>query len=363
MWFRWEGDDLKPIESFELANGRITVEDWVPEEGVRHAELRLGARGRYDHEANWDLARYPARRSQARDRDRGCSDQDTRTAVFEADTENSSINPDLQVSGWEVAGIHSARDDTTLYSTNYGDPLARARQERRPTRATASRSRSQRLGFGRFIKVFFGLFLSALISWCAFWVRLKLSSPRVSLGVGATFAAAAVTVSINNSLPDTNAVTMADKLIMLTLGIIVASVAETITALTLNARGKEVLQQRLDRICAFAFPAFYFAMIGRHRGVFMVRAPARARAYLAGPAGAGSSRPRCNILDDLRGVPCRRRLVLFSSWRSSNFFSERARSSPRPHAALWRTSSCRSSIRAIESAPSAIRRSFRAGGA
>ena len=100
-----------------------------------------------------------------------------------------------------------------------------------------------------------------VISWCGFFVRPKESSPRVSLGVGATFAAAAVTVAINSTLPDTNAVMMADKLVMLTLGIIVASVAESITALWLFAREREKAQKVLDKICQFVFPAFYLVML------------------------------------------------------------------------------------------------------
>ena len=118
-----------------------------------------------------------------------------------------------------------------------------------------------RPGYGRFLKVFFGLFISVLVSWCAFWVRPKESSPRVSLGIGATFAASAVTVTINNSLPDTNSVTMADKLIMLTLGIIVLSLAETIVALTLFAGNQETTQQRLVRVCRWAFPVAYLAAL------------------------------------------------------------------------------------------------------
>ena len=78
---------------------------------------------------------------------------------------------------------------------------------------------------------------------------------------GATFASAAVTVAITSSLPDTNSVTLADKLIMLTLGIILSSVIETIVALTLFSRGKEELQKRLDRIASIAFPLAYVAAL------------------------------------------------------------------------------------------------------
>lgn len=92
-------------------------------------------------------------------------------------------------------------------------------------------------------------------------MRPKESGPRVSLGIGATFAAAAVTLAINNSLPDSNTVTLADKLMMLTLGSIVASVIVTITALTLFARGRERAQRLLDRACSILFPLGYVLLL------------------------------------------------------------------------------------------------------
>ena len=54
---------------------------------------------------------------------------------------------------------------------------------------------------------------------------------------------------------------MADKLIMLTLGIIVLSVAETILALTLFAANKETTQQRIDRACRVLFPFAYLVAL------------------------------------------------------------------------------------------------------
>ncbi len=256
VWFRWEGEDLKPLDSFELANGRITSKTGVVKKTFG-TQLYTSARVIATITKFWDLRRYPlddhTLAIEIED-----SNEDTRTAIFEADAENSAISPDLQVPGWEVVRS-SAHVATHTYHTNYGDISIPHGQESAYSRFSFE-IEVARPGYGRFIKVFFGLFISALISWCAFWVRPKESSPRVSLGVGATFAAAAVTVTINNSLPDTNAVTMADKLIMLTLGSILASLVVTILALTFAAHGKENLQKRMDRLCAIVFPAFYVVM-------------------------------------------------------------------------------------------------------
>ena len=258
VWFRWKGNDaLKPLDSFELANGRVTSKSGVQKkviDGENYASCRVLA----TVQKFWDLRRFPLD-DHTLELVLEDSEQDTRTVLYQGDTENSTASPDLQVLGWQISGSHAAVL-LHAYATNYGDISLPHNRESHYSRYVFGID-VKRPGYGRFLKVFFGLFISVLISWCGFHVRPKESSPRVSLGVGATFAAAAVTVAINNSLPDTNTVTMADKLIMLTLGIIVASVAETITALALVARGKEDLQKKLDKICAIAFPVLYVVML------------------------------------------------------------------------------------------------------
>ena len=258
IWFRWQGDpELKPVDTFELSNGRITSRSGISKRLIAGQNYVIG-RIVASITKFWDLRRFPlddhTLELQIED-----SEHDTRDLVYVADAANATISPELQVSGWIARGSHGHTSVNT-YHTNYGDISLPHDRESVYSRYIFG-IEIERPGYGRFVKVFFGLFIAVLISWCSFFVRPKESSPRVSLGVGATFAAAAVTVAINNSLPDTNAVTMADKLIMLTLGIIVASVAETIIALALVARGKESIQQRMDRICAYAFPAFYLGML------------------------------------------------------------------------------------------------------
>jgi len=253
IWFRWEGDELKPLDSFEVAGGRVTSKTGIEKKklgALNYTSARVIA----TVTKFWDLKRFPLD-GHTLTLEIEDAEHDTRTMVYEQDHDNIGISPELQVPGWVVKTTR-ADVERHLYQTNYGDTSFPTNTESRYARYRFS-IEVARPGYGRFLKVFFGLFISVLVSWCAFWVRPKESSPRVSLGVGATFAASAVTVTINNSLPDTNSVTMADKLIMLTLGIIVLSLAETIVALTLLAGNKEATQQRIDRVCRWLFPLAY----------------------------------------------------------------------------------------------------------
>jgi hypothetical protein len=257
IWFRWKGEDWHPLDSFELTNGRITSKTGVVKKQIGD-EHYVACRVLATITKFWDLRRFPLD-SHTLSLEIEDSDQDTRSMVYQADEANAGISPELQLPGF-IVKRSGGQVSTHVYHTNYGDTSFPSNRESSWSRYVFSVD-VVRPGIGRFLKVFFGLFISVLISWCGFWVRPKESSPRVSLGVGATFAAAAVTVAINNSLPDTNDVTMADKLVMLTLGIIVASVAETILALFLFARGKERLQIGLDRACGILFPLFYLSML------------------------------------------------------------------------------------------------------
>jgi hypothetical protein len=253
LWFRWRGDDLKPLDSFEVVDGRVLSKSGIQRKRLgdeSYANCRVTA----TITRPWDVRRFPiddhVLRIEIED-----SDEEAHAVVYRADAANQGINPELQVPGWKL-GAHDGGVTLHSYHTNYGDTSLPVDNESTYARYVYSIAVA-RPGYGRFLKIFFGLFIAVLISWCAFFVRPKESSPRVSLGIGATFAAAAVTLTVNNALPDSNAITLADEVMMLTLGSIVASVAVTITSLALFAHGHEKAQKRVDRVASIVFPVGY----------------------------------------------------------------------------------------------------------
>jgi hypothetical protein len=253
LWFRWSDDALHPADTFELPAGRVLSKTSVGKKKIgseNYASLRIVA----TIAQFWDMRRYPlddhTLRIEVED-----AESEAHALVFVADRSNEGVRPEVDIPGWHL-GASQGEIVAHEYSTNYGDVSLPSGSRSQYSRYRYSLELA-RPGRGRFVKTFFGLFVSALVAWAAFFVRPKDSSPRVSLGVGATFAACAVTVAINNSMPDTNAVTMADRLVMLTLGSIVASVGASIFALRLHARGDDARQERLDRLGRWAFPLLY----------------------------------------------------------------------------------------------------------
>jgi hypothetical protein len=257
IWFDWEGDDIKPLDTFELMNGRITSKSGLIKKKIgthNYAVVRCVA----TVTKVWDLRRYPLD-SHVLTLEVEDSEFDERGLRYMEDTDNAGISDALEIPGWAI-GTRSGAVVRKVYRTNYGDRSMPSKGESAYSRYVFSLDIS-RPGHGRFVKVFFGLLIAVVVSWGSFFVRPKDASPRVSLGVGSAFAAAAFTVTINNSLPDTNALTMADMLVMLTLGSIVCTVAISITSLRLFALGKERTQQQLDRAAAVVIPSAYLALL------------------------------------------------------------------------------------------------------
>jgi hypothetical protein len=245
VWFRWTGDDLKPIETFEVVGARIESKENVVEEeldgGVRYAAVRVLA-----HISKfYDIGRFPL-------------DNHTLTIVIEdtdnedhkmrfvADIENSALDAEVQVPGWKIAGSE-AQVRSHGYTTNYGDTSL-------PTNNKSSYSRFEysielvRPGMGYFFKLFWGGFMATLIALMAFFIRPTDLDPRFGLGVGAIFAAIASAYVISAELPETQEMTLADLMNGLAILYIFLSLVVSTISLRLFSSGREVASRRLDQI-------------------------------------------------------------------------------------------------------------------
>jgi hypothetical protein len=258
IWFRWKGD-VKPFDTFDLANGRITSRTGIVKKdldgGVHYASARILA----TITKFWDLRRYPLDDHQLTIVIEDNENEDN-LLVYVPDKANSSASPTVEVPGWHVAGT-SVSVTSHKYATNYGDTSVPTGNASSYSSFVSAVNIARPGHVGRFFKVFFTLFIATIISWLAFWIRAKETGPRISLCVGSVFAAAAATFAINNMLPDTNATTMSDRLIVVSLSCIFAATLQTIVAVNLGYAGKENVQRILDRTSAWVFPLLYIALL------------------------------------------------------------------------------------------------------
>ena len=136
VWFRWDGDDLKPLESFELPDGRITSKTGITKKKIgeqNYAACRVLA----TITKFWDLRRYP-RDNHTLSVEIEDAEHEDRELVYEADSRNAGLGASLEVPGWVVTGSTSRSPPRATARTT---ATRRCRAETsRPTRATASSS-------------------------------------------------------------------------------------------------------------------------------------------------------------------------------------------------------------------------------
>ena len=116
MWFRWQGADIRPDLTFELANGIITTRtdtEVLNDEGYNYSTMRI--LGTIFHD--FDVRRYPMD-DHVITIDIEDSLLESTRLVYVAD-EGIALDPQVLVAGWDV-GIEPATATTHTYETTYG---------------------------------------------------------------------------------------------------------------------------------------------------------------------------------------------------------------------------------------------------
>jgi hypothetical protein len=253
VWFRYDDDELKPLENMEVVNGRIDSKSGIVKkkiDGTNYALCRIVA----TITKFWDVSRYPIDRHILRIEIED-GESDNTALLYTPDLQNAGLSPETQVRGWNIAGFEANVVDKN-YLTNFGDSSL-------PTNNRSTYSRYQavvaidRSGFGQFFKLFGLMFLSTFVAFLAFLVSPS-GGPRFGLGTGALFAAAANSFVVGSSLPESIGITLADQLQLTTILLIFTSILISTISLRLANSGKEEQSRLLDRIAISVLPLFYF---------------------------------------------------------------------------------------------------------
>jgi len=252
VWFRWQGEDVSPLESFDVVNGRIDSKEGLYEDtikGFNYATCRVNA----TITKFWDISDFPLDNHILTLELEDNENEDFKLRYI-PDRENCGVNPQVEVPGWKFT---TAWSEVKIhgYKTNYGDISLPSNNESDYSRFIYYLS-VVRPGIGYFFKLFFGVFIAAVIAFLVFFIKPTDLDPRFGLGVGAIFAAVASEYVIASSLPDTNILTLADKLHILAFAYIFLSIAQSILSLKFYTTGKEKISQNLDRL---SFPIFFIS--------------------------------------------------------------------------------------------------------
>lgn len=253
VWFRWRGD-AKPYESFSFIDGRVESKNEVElsklPDGENYACYRVVVRiTKY-----FDVRQYPLDRQELSitiEEDRDEED----TLQYVADEKNSAIDPHVKMPGFatEFEGIRVGLGE---YHSNFGDTSIPTGNTSRYARATID-LKLGREGNTYFAKLFFALWISALIAFLAFWIKPQNVDPRFGLGVGAIFAAIASEYTVTSNLPEIGVATLCDRLHVVAYGAIFVSLAQSTLSLWLAEHEREVASKRLERAFQIMLPLTY----------------------------------------------------------------------------------------------------------
>ena len=252
IWFRWKGTTLKPLSTFQTANGRINKKDAVIEKKIgdwNYASCRVTA----VFQEHWDLRHFPFDK-QVLALEFEDNESDVGLLQYIPDTENIAIDPDIRLPGWLITGTANTVKEHQ-YATNYGDTSL-------PSGAKSVWSRfaftvnAARPGYGYFVKLCWGLLVAMLIGLVPLFLK-PTDSPRFGLGTGALFAAMANAYVISNALPKDTGLTTADMFFAMAVTAIFVTLCESMISLKLFLAKKEEASRSLDRICFWTLLTAY----------------------------------------------------------------------------------------------------------
>ena len=241
VWFRWQDKNIKPYDTFEIANGKIESRsnaEVSDDGGFSYTSVRVQATVFHEY----DVRRFPLD-NHVLTIEFEDENLDARNLEYVVD-EGIGLDPGVKVAGWDVKML-PAKAEAHHYPTNYG--------LRSGGQAGADYSRLilpvslQRTSMGALFKEFWISALSVLLGLLAFRIRPTDLDARFGLGVGSIFAASANAFVITDNLPKTTAVTLAEQINFLAIGTIFLSVFMSIASLRLCYAGKEATSEALDK--------------------------------------------------------------------------------------------------------------------
>jgi hypothetical protein len=262
VWFRWKAEgelkDFKPLESMELINGRIDSKTSIVEKkigDVNYASARVAA----TIFKNWELAAFPFDQHRL---DIHVEDSQfvSSQLVYEADVANSRLGDELGVPGWTMSKFTPVVTNK-VYKTNYGDVSL-------PTDALSEYARftfgmdMHRKDYGSAAKLLSTVLAATLVAFVAFMIRPVDVDPRFGLPVGALFAVAASAFVVASAVPDSGVLTAADKMHMLAMAFIFASLVQSAFCLKWDEAEQEAKWKRADRWAIIVFPILFLATAG-----------------------------------------------------------------------------------------------------
>ncbi len=258
VWFRWKAEgalaDYKPLESFEIINGRVENKTSVYEKKIgdlNYASVRVSA----VISETWNLVHFPfdSHTMTVNIEDSAFTAKDL---VFVADQSNSALGDEIDMAGWTASNFITDVK-SKVYRTNYGDTSL-------PTDAKSEYSRFMftvdidRRSHGSAVKLLSTVLLATAVAFVAFLVKPSDLDARFGMGIGSLFAVAASAFISASLVPDSGEMTLSDKMHMIALAFIFGTLLLSAVCLKLEVTEREELAFKIDRYAVVALPLLFY---------------------------------------------------------------------------------------------------------
>ncbi len=254
LWFRHDkAQELKPLKSRELANARdfkTSLENSKDVGGERYHAEKI--QGTFNY--GWDVRNFPFDRHELQIRVEE-SQQEIDKLVYLADTTNTAIDPSINIEGWRIDKIKVAAD-TRLYASSFGEGDS-AKSEYGTNVISLFIERD---AMGLFWKLLAAVYIAFLISTLSYFMdpsKDGIFNGRIGLLVGMTFAVIINSQRVASTLGQSTAFTLADKIHILTLGMILVALTASLISRHRHLTNRGAEATRDDRRIAISMIAIY----------------------------------------------------------------------------------------------------------
>ncbi len=254
IWFRWVGKEVRPGETFRVVDGVIIDKklEVAFEEGEERYELY---RVRAEITKFFNVARFPRDDHLMTIRIEDSARQFYDLA-YVPDQTGSKVSSRVNIPDFKIYGSELVEKKHS-YKTRLGDP--RLPEDYKATYSQLIYGiRIERPGWGLYVKIFLGIFSSVFIAFLAFFISPDHAGSRITVGVGAFFAATASTYVISREIPQSNVMSLADFVTSASLITIFLTLLTSVLSVHIFTRlAKPAHSQRLDKMAQIAFVGGY----------------------------------------------------------------------------------------------------------
>ena len=236
LWSVCPTAELQPLQTMEFINSDDVAVLLDVADDPRWTQRNVDGTFRF----NWEERNFPFdRHTLTIDLEEGV--EDVHGLVYDPDTANSGVDPELQLpGGWRMIGTTLA-SSTKTYDTTFGDSDLPAGGSSEYSRLTLSID-LQRTDLGGFLKltaVVYAAFFFSLISYLMHLETTTGIGTRVSLLAIALFSTAVNLVNASNALGTASGLTLVDKIHVMVLVYLLVAAIVTVASRLLLDRGVE----------------------------------------------------------------------------------------------------------------------------